>query len=171
MRSSLSRLVAYLLLAAVVVAADQMSKWIVEASLPYAASMYVLPVLDLVHVRNTGAAFSFLAGASGWQREFFIGVGRAASAWIVWMLSRSERGQAIFCVALSLILGGALGNVIDRFRLGAVVDFLHFHWGPYYWPAFNVADTAISCGAVLLIVDAFRQGRQRSRDQARTALE
>jgi len=133
--------------------------------------VYVLPVLDLVHVRNTGAAFSFLASASGWQRELFIGIGLAASAWIVWMLHRAHRGQVMFCLALSLILGGALGNVIDRFRLGAVVDFLHFHWGPYYWPAFNLADSAITCGAALLILDAFRAGRSRPGDETRTALE
>ncbi len=165
------RIASWLLIAALVIVADQLTKWIVEANLPYGASIYVLPVLDLVHVRNTGAAFSFLAGAAGWQRELFIGIALAASAWILWMLYRAGRGQTLFCLALSLILGGALGNVIDRFRLGAVVDFLHFHWGQYYWPAFNVADSAISCGAVLLIVDAFRQGGRRSRDETRTALE
>jgi signal peptidase II len=165
------RMASWLLVAALVVAADQLTKWIVEATIPFGASIYVAPVLDLVHVRNTGAAFSFLAGASGWQREFFIGVGLAASAWIVWMLRRADRSQFAFCFALSLILGGALGNVIDRFRLGAVVDFLHFHWGPYYWPAFNVADSAITCGAALLIIDAFRQGGSRSRDETRTAME
>ena len=149
-----SRILAWLLLAGSVIATDQLTKWIVEATLPFGASVYVLPVLDLVHVRNTGAAFSFLASASGWQRELFIGIGLAASAWIVWMLIRAQRGQVIFCLALSLILGGALGNVIDRFRLGAVVDFLHFHWGAAYFPAFNVADSCISVGAGLLILDA-----------------
>jgi signal peptidase II len=161
----------WLMLAGVVIVADQLTKWLVESSLPLGTSIYVWPVLDLVHVRNTGAAFSFLAGASGWQREFFIAVALAASVWIVWMLWRAEQGQTLFRFALSLILGGALGNVIDRFRLGGVVDFLHFHWGPYYWPAFNVADTAISCGAVLLIIDAFRHGRQSPAKETRTALE
>ena len=161
----------WLLVAALVIVADQLTKWIVETSLPFGASVYVAPVLDLVHVRNTGAAFSFLAGAAGWQRELFIGIALVASAWILRMLYRAGRGQTIFCLALSLILGGALGNVIDRFRLGAVVDFLHFHWGPYYWPAFNAADSAISCGAALLIIDAFRQGGSRSRDEARAAVE
>jgi len=158
------RLIAgWLLLSGLVIALDQWTKWIVESVLPFGASVYVAPVFDLVHVRNTGAAFSFLAGASGWQREFFIAIGVIASIWIVWMISRAQAGQRAFCLALSLILGGAIGNVIDRVRLGAVVDFLHFHWGPHYFPAFNVADTAISCGAALLIIDAFVQGRRESR--------
>lgn len=166
------RLIAgWLMVAALVVAADQWTKWVVESTLAFGVSVYVLPVMDLVHVRNTGAAFSFLADASGWQREFFIAIGLAASAWMLWMIARSPRGQVAFCLALSLILGGALGNVIDRVRLGAVVDFLHFHWGPYYWPAFNLADTAISCGAVLLILDAFWQGRRDSRKSGQAALE
>jgi len=159
------------LVAILVIAADQWTKWLVESTLAFGVSIYVVPVMDLVHVRNTGAAFSFLAGASGWQREFFIVIGLTASAWMLWMIARAQRGQIAFCLALSLILGGALGNVIDRVRLGAVVDFLHFHWGPYYWPAFNVADMAISCGAILLIVDAFWQGRRDARESGRTALE
>lgn len=165
------RVAGWLLLSGAVIAADQWTKWIVEAAMPFGTSLYVLPVMDLVHVRNTGAAFSFLASASGWQREFFIGIGVIASAWMLWMIARAQHGQTAFCMALSLILGGALGNVIDRVRLGAVVDFLHFHWGPYYWPAFNLADTAITCGAVLLITDAFWQGRKASRANARAALE
>jgi signal peptidase II len=164
-----SRATVWLLLAAAVTIADQLTKWIVESSLPLGSSVFVLPVLDMVHVRNTGAAFSFLAGASGWQRELFIGIGLAASLWMVWMIVRSERGQALFCLSLSFILGGALGNVIDRFRLGAVVDFLHFHWGPYYWPAFNLADSAISCGAALLIIDALMHGRKHPQDHTRAA--
>lgn len=167
----LRRIAGWLAVALLVIAADQWTKWIVENALAYGASVYVLPVMDLVHVRNPGAAFSFLAGASGWQREFFIAIGLAASAWILWMIAKAVRGQQLFCLALSLILGGALGNVIDRVRLGAVVDFLHFHWGAHYWPAFNLADTAISCGAALLIVDAFRQGRRPSASDGKTAAE
>jgi signal peptidase II len=166
-----SRLALWLALACLVIALDQLSKIWVEQALPLGASVYVAPVFDLVHVRNTGAAFSFLAGASGWQREFFLLVGVAASIWIVWMLARAARDQAMFCTALALILGGALGNVIDRVRLGAVVDFLHFHWGPHYWPAFNVADSAITCGAALLLLDAFRQGRKARADASRTAAQ
>jgi len=148
---------AWLLAACVIVVLDQLTKLMVGNALPLGASIFVAPVLDLVHVRNTGAAFSFLASASGWQRELFVAIGVTASAWIVWMLARVQDGQKLFCAALSLILGGAVGNLIDRVRLGGVTDFLHFHWGPHYWPAFNVADSAITCGAVLLIVDAIRQ--------------
>jgi signal peptidase II len=150
-----------MLAAAAVVFLDQVTKIVLENALPLGSRVIITPVFDLVHVRNTGAAFSFLASASGWQRELFIGIGLAASAWIVWMLWRAERGQLAFRAALSLILGGALGNVIDRVRLGGVIDFLHFHWGTYYWPAFNVADSAITCGAVLLIIDALRPGTKR----------
>ena len=158
------RTVVWLAIAGMVIAADQLTKAWVESAFALGTSMYVLPVFDLVHVRNTGAAFSFLAGESGWQREFFLLVGLAASIWIVWMIARATRDQVMFCAALSLILGGALGNVIDRVRLGAVVDFLHFHWGPHYFPAFNVADSAITCGAALLLIDAFRQGRKARTD-------
>jgi len=145
-------------LAGAVVILDQITKVVLERSLAFGASVPIGPFLDLVHVRNSGAAFSFLAGASGWQRELFIGIGTVASIWIVWLIFRSA-GERLFCAALALILGGAIGNVLDRIRLGAVVDFLHFHWGPYYWPAFNAADTSIFCGAALLVWDAFRQTR------------
>jgi len=152
----------WLLVAGAVVLLDQATKIMVENLLPLGASVFVVPVLDLVHVRNSGAAFSFLASASGWQRELFITIAFVASVWIIWMLVRAERGQYAFSAALSLILGGALGNVIDRVRLGGVIDFLYFHWGPHYWPAFNVADSAITCGAIVLIIDALRSGaRQR----------
>jgi len=163
------RLGLWLALALAVVVLDQGTKYWVEHVLPFGASVYVLPVFDLVHVRNTGAAFSFLAGASGWQRELFLAIGLAASAWIVWMLYRAGRAQALFCVGLSLILGGALGNVVDRVRLGAVVDFLHFHWGPHYWPAFNAADSAITCGAALLLLDAALQARKARASSRATA--
>ena len=155
----------WLLVAGLVVALDHISKLVVEHLLPLGASVPVLAVLDLVHVRNSGAAFSFLASASGWQRELFIVIGMAASGWIVWMLARAGADQKRFCAALSFVLGGAVGNIIDRIRLGGVTDFLHFHLGPYYWPAFNVADSAITCGALLLIWDAMRPS-PASRDKA-----
>jgi len=158
---NLRTLAGSLLAAAAVVLLDQVTKVVLENALPLGSRVIITPVLDLVHVRNSGAAFSFLASASGWQKELFISIGLAASTWIVWMLWRAERGQLAFCAALSLILGGAIGNVIDRVRHGGVIDFLHFHWGAHYWPAFNVADSAITCGAILLIVDALRQGTKR----------
>ena len=158
----------WLLIAGMVIAADQLTKLWVAHELALGTSVYVAPVFDLVHVRNTGAAFSFLAGASGWQREFFLLVGLAASAWIVWMLVRAGRNQVLFCSALSLILGGALGNVIDRVRLGAVVDFLHFHYAGWSWPAFNLADSAITVGVVLMLWgQLLSHGSHGTHDQAR----
>jgi signal peptidase II len=105
-----------------------------------------------VRVHNHGAAFSFLAGAGGWQRWFFTGIGIVAAGVIVWLL-RAHPGQKLFCFALACILGGALGNVIDRVAYGYVVDFLDFHWHGMHFPAFNVADSAITVGAVSLILD------------------
>jgi len=134
---------------------DQIVKVIVLQFLHKGEVITVTPFFNLVLVYNPGAAFSFLAEASGWQREFFVAVALAASAWIVWML-RSHPERTLFCVALTLVLGGAIGNLIDRLWLGAVVDFLDFHVLGYHWPAFNVADSAISCGAVLLVWDALR---------------
>ncbi|MCC7081127.1 MAG: lipoprotein signal peptidase [Burkholderiales bacterium] len=163
------RMIRWLSIAGLVVVADQTTKMWIEHAIAPGTSIHVWPVFDLVHVHNTGAAFSFLADGSGWQREFFLLVGLAASVWIVWMLARAARDQVMFCVALSLVLGGALGNVIDRIRLGAVVDFLHFHWGPHSFPAFNVADSAITCGAALLLVDAFFPGGKSRTDGSQAA--
>jgi signal peptidase II len=115
---------------------------------------------NLLLVHNRGAAFSFLAGASGWQRELFIGIAVVASAWIVYLLRKYPR-QTLFCFALSLILGGAVGNVIDRIMLDAVVDFLDFHAFGWHWPAFNVADSAITCGAILLVWESVRPAAGR----------
>lgn len=145
----------WLLLSGVVVILDQLTKYAAVAALAGKAPVEVTPFFNLVLVYNRGAAFSFLAGMGGWQREFFIAIALAASAWIVFLLRRYPQ-QALFCLALSLVLGGAIGNVIDRLSIGAVTDFLDFHaWG-WHWPAFNVADSAISCGAALLIWDGFR---------------
>ena len=121
---------------------------------------------NLVRVHNSGAAFSFLAGASGWQRWFFVGLGAVASAFIVWMLRRHP-GERLFCLAVSLILGGAVGNVIDRLLHGHVIDFLQFHWAflaPVfpggYFPSFNIADAAITAGAIGLILDELLRVRR-----------
>lgn len=142
-------------LSAAVVAIDQLTKYVAVAELAAKGAVEVTPFFNLVLVYNRGAAFSFLAGAGGWQREFFIAIALIASVWIIWLLRRHPR-QTLFCAALALVLGGAIGNVIDRVVLGAVVDFLDFHVAGWHWPAFNVADTAISCGAVLLIWDGLR---------------
>jgi signal peptidase II len=132
---------------------------IVIANFAYGDSVHVTSFFNVVRVHNTGAAFSFLAGASGWQRWFFVGLGAVAAGFIVWML-RSHGGQKMFAWALALILGGALGNVIDRLLHGYVVDFIQVHWADRFFPSFNLADSAITLGAILLIVDELRRVRK-----------
>lgn len=150
----------WLWLAAAIVAVDQLTKFAILRSFSFGERLAVVPGLfDLTLVYNRGAAFSFLAGASGWQRWFFTGLGVAAAIFIVWLLARHGT-QRLFAFALALILGGAIGNVIDRVARGQVVDFLLVYWQRWHWPAFNVADSAITVGAVLLIVDEFRRVRR-----------
>jgi signal peptidase II len=155
-------------LAAVVILADQVTKTLITGSFQLGDSRTVTSFFNLVRAHNAGAAFSFLAGASGWQRWFFVGLGLAASAFIIWMI-RSNPSQKLFCFAVSMIMGGALGNVVDRLLHGHVVDFLQFHWRILepmfpggYFPSFNLADSAITLGAVCLILDEIlrvRRGR------------
>jgi signal peptidase II len=153
----------WLAISAGVVALDQFSKHAVRDMLAGGRHLRVTPFFDLVLILNPGAAFSFLSSAAGWQRELFIGIALAASVLIVYLM-RKHSAERVFCMGLGLILGGAVGNVIDRVHLGAVVDFLYFHLGEYYWPAFNLADSAITCGAGLLIWDSLRRARvKRSR--------
>lgn len=141
--------------ALLIIVADHLTKFWVSSTLDYQEAIPVLPFFSLVLVHNTGAAFSFLADAGGWQRWFFIAVGAAATVIIVRLLARhAEEPRLAF--ALALVLGGALGNVIDRVVLGHVVDFLYFHYRDFAWPAFNVADSAITVGAILLIWDSLR---------------
>lgn len=147
----------WLWLAALVLVLDQITKRVVLAQLaPYQDVIAVTGFFNLVHVHNTGAAFSLLADQPGWQRDFFIAVGLAASGLMLYLL-RQTRGRTMFCVALALILGGALGNVIDRGLYGHVIDFLDFHAAGWHWPAFNVADAGITVGAVLLVLDSLRK--------------
>ena len=152
-------LVLWLGLALIVILADQVTKTLILGVFQHGDSRPVTGFFNLVRAHNTGAAFSFLAGASGWQRWFFVGLGLVASGFIVWMM-RSHPTQKLFCFAVSMIMGGALGNVIDRLLHGYVVDFLQFrfdvlsplfHGG--YFPAFNIADSAITLGAACLILD------------------
>jgi signal peptidase II len=143
-------------LSGVVVVLDQVTKYAAVAALTGKPPVEVTPFFNLVLVYNRGAAFSFLAGAGGWQRELFTAIALIASAWIVWLLRRYPQ-QSLFCLALALVLGGALGNVIDRISIGAVVDFLDFHAMGWHWPAFNLADSAITCGAGLLVWDGLRR--------------
>lgn len=155
----------WLILAAAIVVADQVTKYAIVQFLAGGRAVELAPFLNLVLVYNPGAAFSFLSDAAGWQRGFFIAIALAASAWIVWLL-RSHHGQRLFALALTLVLAGAVGNVIDRILVGAVIDFIDVHaWG-YHWPAFNVADSAISCGAALLIWDAVFPPRPEARPHA-----
>lgn len=142
-------------LSALIILLDQSSKMWISDHFAFGESLRVLDVFDLVLAHNTGAAFSFLSDAGGMQRWLFSSIAVVASAWIVWLLRRHS-AQTLFALALSLILGGALGNLIDRIAYGHVVDFLHFHWDEHYFPAFNIADSAITCGAFLLILDSFK---------------
>jgi signal peptidase II len=153
------RLLVWLGIALVVVALDQFTKTLILGSFQLGEARHVTDYFNVVRVHNTGAAFSFLAGASGWQRWFFVVLGVAAAVFIVWML-RAQGHQRLFAWALTLILGGAVGNVVDRLLHGHVIDFLDFHWGPRHFPAFNVADAAITVGAALLILDELRRVRR-----------
>jgi signal peptidase II len=145
-------------LAALVIFLDQASKLWISAHFAYGESLRVLSVFDLVLAHNTGAAFSFLHDAGGIQRWLFSGIAVVASVWIAALL-RKHAAETLFALALSLILGGALGNLIDRIAYGHVVDFLAFHWDEHYFPAFNIADSAITLGAALLIFDGLRTAR------------
>ena len=153
-------------LALVVILADQLTKTLIIGAFELGDTRPVTSFFNLVRWHNTGAAFSFLAGASGWQRWFFVGLGLVASAFIIWMI-RSHLSEKLFCFAVSMIMGGALGNVIDRLIHGYVVDFLQFrfsileplfHGG--FFPSFNVADSAITLGAVCLILDEILRVRR-----------
>ena len=143
--------------AALVLILDQVTKLAVMSHLvPYQAVIPVTGFFNLVHVHNTGAAFSLLADQPGWQRSVFLAIGVGGSGLILYLL-RQRRGRPLFAVALGLILGGAGGNIIDRVLYGHVIDFLNFHVAGWHWPAFNVADSGITVGAVLLVLDSLRK--------------
>jgi signal peptidase II len=151
----------WLWLSAMVIVLDQISKLWINDRFVYGESLTVLKVFDLVLWHNTGAAFSFLNDFGGMQRWLFSIIALVASAWIVWLL-RKHANQTLFAFALSLILGGALGNLIDRMAYGYVIDFLLFHWDEHTFPAFNLADSAITCGAVILIWDSFTEKKHET---------
>lgn len=150
----------WLPLSVVMIAFDQLSKlWIVHHFQPY-ERLHLLPVLDITLWFNEGAAFSFLSEASGWQRWLFTALAILVGAGIIaWMKRLKGRTQGLLSCALALILAGALGNVTDRLRIGHVIDFILVHWKDSYFPAFNVADSAITVGAVFLLFDAWRESR------------
>ena len=154
-------LLPWLALAAIVLICDQFTKVLILGYYQLGDSTPVTGFFNVVRAHNTGAAFSFLAHASGWQRWFFTGIGVVAAVVLVWLL-KSHAGQKLFAFALACILGGAVGNVIDRVLYGYVVDFLDFYWQTWHFPAFNLADSAITLGAICLILDELlrvRRGR------------
>ena len=146
----------YVLLALGVLIADQMTKWWAQMSLPMAQAIKVTDFLNWFLIYNPGAAFSLLSQADGWQRWFFTVIGIVAAVVIIWLLQKNTHYRP-FCLALSLILGGAIGNVLDRLLYGAVVDFIDVHYDGWHWPAFNIADSAISIGATLIVINEIRR--------------
>ena len=149
----------WLAIALVIVLVDQFTKLLIVGSMQLGESTPVTTFFNIVRAHNSGAAFSFLADASGWQRWFFTGLGAVASVVMV-VLLRSHASEKLFCFAISCVLGGAVGNVIDRVLYGYVVDFLDFHWMAMHFPAFNVADSAITLGATCLILDEILRVRR-----------
>ena len=148
-------------LSAIVVVLDQFTKWFVVDRFELYEILPVGPFLDLTRLHNEGAAFGLLAGAGGWQRWFFLALaGGIALAILWWLRSLPARGHYWLSIGLALILGGAVGNAWDRFADGHVVDYLHFHWGEHFFPAFNVADIGITTGAIMLIIDALLHGHR-----------
>lgn len=151
----------WLWVAAGVVALDQLGKWAVVRNFALYEVVTLAPVLDFTRLHNTGAAFSLLAGASGWQRWFFVALAGGVSIAITLWLGRIDPArQRLLPAGLALVMGGALGNVIDRLWHGHVIDFIHVHWQQYYFPAFNIADIAITVGATLLILDSLLETRR-----------
>jgi signal peptidase II len=143
-----------------VVAVDQLTKFLIERHLALFESVSVLPVLEITRLHNTGAAFSFLADEAGWQRWLFTALAIIVSIVLALWLRRIPAYARVLATAVALILGGAIGNVIDRVRLGHVIDFIYAHWDRHYFPAFNVADSAICVGAGLLLLDTWLSGRR-----------
>ena len=157
----------WLPLTGAVIVADQASKaWMLHHFF-LLERVRLLPVLDIILTYNTGAAFSMLADAAGWQRWVFVALALGVSAvLLVWLRRLAALTHELLASGLALIVGGALGNMIDRVRLGHVIDFIHAHWGTHYFPAFNLADSAISVGAGLLLLDAWREARGARRGSA-----
>ena len=157
--AGLGRIWPWLLWALVIIGVDQITKQMILNHYQYGDWTPLTSFFNIVRAHNTGAAFSFLADAGGWQRWLFTGIGVAATIFIVWQL-RAHPGQKLFSFALSSILGGAVGNVVDRLMHGYVVDFLQFHYAGWYFPSFNLADSAITVGAACLILDELLRVRR-----------
>ena len=152
----------WLWLSGLVIVTDQLSKLVITINFELYDRIELLPVFGITRLHNTGAAFSFLAGAGGWQRWFFITIAVAVTTLVcVWLKRMPRSGQGWLAASLALIVGGAVGNVIDRVTRGHVVDFLSFHWDRWFFPAFNVADSAITVGAVILLIQSLFEGRRK----------
>jgi len=158
-RSATGSMLPWLALAFILVIADQFTKVLILGYYRLGDSTTITSFFNIVRAHNTGAAFSFLASADGWQRWLFTGIGIAATLFIVYLL-KTHPGQKLFCFALACVLGGAVGNVVDRLLHGYVVDFLQFHWRGWYFPAFNIADSGITIGAACLILDELLRVRR-----------
>lgn len=151
----------FLWLTVLVFFADQYTKTLVLENIEHYQAIQILPFFNLTHVYNYGAAFSFLSDADGWQRWFFTIIAFAVSAMVLWWLKQTSKQQILMPVAFSLIVGGAIGNAVDRLIHGFVIDFLVVYYQDWYWPAFNVADSAICIGAVLLIIDMIKNKEEK----------
>lgn len=154
-------LLKWLSISAIIIVIDLWTKHLVQQSFQYGEHRVVTSFFDLVRYHNEGAAFSFLAAAGGWQKYFFTAIALIASVAIIYLLKKNSgdksSAQKLFCFGLAIILGGALGNLYDRMTLGYVIDFLFFHYQTFYWPAFNVADSAICVGVGILLLDSFKK--------------
>jgi signal peptidase II len=148
----------YLSISAIVIAVDLYTKHLIQKAFAFGDSKFVTSFFDLVRYHNEGSAFGFLSDAGGWQKWFFNGIAIVASMVIIYLIKKYSN-EKLFCLGLALVLGGALGNLYDRITLGYVVDFFNFHINNHYWPAFNVADSAICVGVGLLILDSFKQDK------------
>ncbi|MET0100818.1 MAG: signal peptidase II [Sedimenticola sp.] len=153
----------WLWLSAIIIGLDQVSKQLVESSLMLYEAVPVMPYFNLTLAYNEGAAFSFLSDQGGWQRWFFSGLALLVSIILVIWISRLQQRERLIAISLSLIVGGAIGNLIDRVLFGHVIDFLDLYYGQWHWPAFNIADSAIFVGVVLMLLDAFRGEPEESR--------
>jgi signal peptidase II len=151
----------FLWLSALVIVSDQYTKVLVLENIELYQAIQILPFFNLTHVYNYGAAFSFLHDAGGWQRWFFTIIAFVVSALMLWWLRQTNQKQIMLPVAFSLIIGGAIGNAYDRLVHGYVIDFLVLYYQDWYWPAFNVADSAICIGAILLIIDMFKNKEEK----------
>jgi signal peptidase II len=154
----------WLSLSLLAIVLDQGSKLLVDSTMQLYQSIPLLPFFKLTYLHNTGAAFSFLSEAGGWQRWFFAGLALVISMVIAIWISRLQKHETLLAVALSLILGGAVGNLIDRLAYGYVIDFLDVYYGTWHWPAFNIADSAITLGVVLMLAESFGFGKAKEQE-------